>query len=116
MEKYARFRIFSIVNPDTEYYRNLTRTHNLDELLDFLVEVVNSNPLIRAQVKDQLDNFVLGGIRFGKLHNDLRYPIYSEKYRNYSMLKLSREDAEITLDKLEKLKLFLRDLDRLRRV
>jgi HEPN domain-containing protein len=115
MEKYVRARIFSLVNPDTEYFRNRVRTHNLDELLDFLVEVVSSKNNVREQVKGQLEQFVLGGVKFGMLHNDLRYPIYSEKYHSYSLLLIEKEDAEFINVKLQSLKAFIRDIDLLRR-
>lgn len=116
MEKHVRFKIFTLVNADHEYFRNQTRTHNLDELLSFLVEIVSGNRLIQEQVRDQLDSFVLQGVRFGKLHNDLRYPIYLERYNSFAMLQIDRQDAERALEKLEKLKVFLQDIDRLKRV
>lgn len=115
MEKFVRCRIFSLVNPNTEYFRNRTRTHDLDELLDFLIEIVSSDAGVQAQVKGQLNNHVLGGIRFGKLHNDLRYPFFSERHQSYSLLQVSRSDAELTLDRLQTLKRFLSDIHQLRR-
>ena len=59
--------------------------------------------------------FVLGGIRFGKLHNDLRYPSFSERYQSYSLLNVSRQAADITLERLQTLKRFLKDIHQLRR-
>ncbi len=65
MEKYVRCTIFGLVNPNTEYFRNRTRTHDLDELLDFLVEIACPNTTVQGQVREQLRDFVLGGVRFG---------------------------------------------------
>jgi hypothetical protein len=116
MEKYVRFKIFTLVNADLEYFRNRTRTHNVDDLLGFLVEIVSANPLIQEQVHNQLDHFVLEGVRFGKLHNDLRYPVFMEKSQAYARLQVEKHDAELALQKLENLKIFLRDIDRLKQI
>ena len=115
MEKFTRHKIFSLVNPMTEYFQNRTRTHNLDELLDFLVEIVSSDPIVQSQVKTQMNAYVLGDIRFGKLHNDLRYPIFFEKYRSYSMLEVDKADALQVFDLLQRLKSFLGEIDKLQR-
>ncbi len=94
MEKLVRHKIFMLVNPQAEYFRNRTRTHNLDELLDFLIEIASSQPPVREQVRTQLETYVLGGIRFGKLHNDLRYPSFSERSGAYAMLRVDEADAQ----------------------
>ena len=116
MEKHVRYKIFTLVNADHEYFRERTRTHNLDDLLSFLVEIVSGNSLIQEQFRMQLNHFVLEGVRFGKLHNDLRYPIRVEKSNSFAILQIDRQDAELALQKLEKLKVFLQDIDRLKRV
>jgi len=113
MEKYIRYRIFLLVNAENNYFREKTRTHNVDELLDFLVEITSSDPVIRDQIKKQLDDYVLGGVRFGDLHNNLRYPFFSNHHQAYSMLGVGQADASLVHDKLQKLKLFLRDIDKL---
>lgn len=115
MEKYVRAKIFQLVNPDTEYFRERTRTHNLDDLLEFLIEIVGTTPIIRDQVKSQLENNVLEGVRFGMLHNDLRYPYYRDKFGTHEIISMSGEDAEICHQKLVRLKPFVREIDRLRR-
>jgi HEPN domain-containing protein len=115
MEKYVRARIFNLVNPDVEYFRNRARTHNLDELLDFLIELVSSKGITQDQVKAQIEQYVLGGVKFGMLHNNLRYPFYIEKSHTYSILQIDREAAELMCEKLKSLKAFLQDIDMLRR-
>jgi HEPN domain-containing protein len=114
MEKYVRSAIFGFVNPNTEYFRTRTRTHDLDRLLEFLVEVVSANPIVQQQVSQQLRDCVLGGIRFGQLHNELRYPSFSERHQSYAVLRITRRDAEIAMERLQTLKQFLRDVHRLR--
>lgn len=113
MEKFVRATILGLVNPHTGYFQDRTRTHNLDDLLDFLVEIISSNSTVQEQVRYQLHSFVLGGIRFGKMHNDLRYPQYSVRYKSYSMLRITAEDADFALQRLQTLKQFLRDIQKL---
>jgi hypothetical protein len=114
MEKYARARIFSIANPTLDTYREQTRTHDLEALLDFLLELAVDADL-RPQVQSQLDNYVLGGVLFGQLHNDLRYPKWLANRRGYAPLIVDRSAAETVQARLEALKGFLDGLDRLRR-
>jgi HEPN domain-containing protein len=115
MEKYVRAKIFHLVNPEPEYFRNRVRTHNLDELLGFLIEICSSKENIRSQVKNQLEEYVLGGIKFGMLHNDLRYPFYIEKNHSYFLRLVGKEQSELMREKVRKLKAFLQDLERLSR-
>lgn len=115
MEKLVRYKIFQLVNANNEFFRKQTRTHNLDELLDFLVDILGKTPLIKEQVKGQLENFVLEGVRFGKLHNDLRYPFYVEKTSNFALVAVGQHDAEFCCERLERLKSFLKDIDRLKK-
>ncbi len=110
MEKYVRASIFRLVNPNTAYFRERTRTHDVDELIVFLIEIISADELIRQQIKTQLDEYVLQGVWFGKLHNDLRYPKYSEKYENYSLLQVTSNDAQIVSSRLQLLKKYLADL------
>lgn len=114
MEKYMRSTIFGLVNPNTDYFRQRTLTHNLDNLLAFLREIVCSNSELREQVRLQMQNHVLGGIKVGALHNDLRYPNFDERHRYYSLLSVSRQDADITLERLQTLKRFLNDIHQLK--
>jgi hypothetical protein len=46
---------------------------------------------------------VLGGIRFGQLHTDLRYPSFSERQQSYAMLRITQHDAEIAMQRLQTL-------------
>jgi HEPN domain-containing protein len=115
MEKFTRHKIYALVNPTADYFQRRTRTHNLDELLDFLIEIVSSDPLVQSQVKKQLTTYVLRGIRFGSLHNNLRYPLYLRKRKSYAMLEVNGNDAEEVLDLLERLKAFLKEINKLQR-
>ena len=113
MEKYVRYGIFSVVDPHQEQFRERARTHNLDELLEFLVEVSSDDARLRKQVQKQLDDLVLEGVRFGMLHNNIRYPWYSKHFNSYSLLHVVVEDAQEMEAKLDKLKAFVADFHRL---
>ena len=110
MEKYVRHGIFTRVNPTLEYFQERTRTHSLDELLAFLVEIASSDEHVQHQIREQLNEHVLEGIRFGYTHNNARYPSYSRKYGSYSVLEISKEDAALALDILDRVKRFLDDV------
>jgi hypothetical protein len=115
MEKYVRSTIFSLVNPNNGYFRQRTLTHNLDDLLAFLREIVCSNTELREQVRLQMQDHVLGGVRFGALHNDLRYPNFDERRSSYFVLQVERKDADTVYARLQTLKQFLRDIHQLLR-
>ncbi|NCC31620.1 MAG: HEPN domain-containing protein [Chloroflexia bacterium] len=113
MEKYVRSTIFGLVNPNTEYFRQRTLTHNLDDLLAFLREIVCSNAELREQVRLQMQDHVLGGIKFGALHNNLRYPHFDERRGSYFVLQVERNDADTVYARLQTLKQFLKDMHQL---
>jgi hypothetical protein len=114
MEKQVRHKIYFHINPLKQEFRDGTKTHNLDMLIDFLLRILNSKPQIQNQVRDQIYKNVLGGIRFGKLHNDLRYPIYFYSRDSFSGLRIDKSDAEEALRILDNLKLYLKDIDKIR--
>ncbi len=113
MEKYVRAKTFSIVNPLIPYFRERSRNHSVEDAVDFLVEVVTGDKLKREQMKKQIKDYVLGGIRYNHLHNNLRYPYYSERYSSYSCIQVSKSDNEIIAQKLHDLKKFISDMDKI---
>lgn len=115
MEKYVRSTIFGLVNPHVPYFRQKTQTHNLDELLAFLREILCSDEEFRKLLHHQMDDSVLGGIKFGELHNNLRYPRFNDRHCSYSVLKVNHEDAKIVFARLQALKQFLKDSHQMRR-
>lgn len=113
MEKYIRSKIFSKVNANLEYFRNRNKSHSLGNAIEFLIEIVSSDDNVRNQVKKQLNDFVLENIRFQQLHNNLRYPFYSHKYDSYLVAEYSEEDCIFIEKKLEALKKYLVQIDKL---
>lgn len=112
MEKYVRAKVFSLVDGKNYDVRYRHRNHSIEGALDSLVEVVNHDPIVREQVTKQLQQYVIGETRFNHLHNNLRYPAYFEKYQIYSSLDVTRRDSIELLQKLDTLKRFLAELDR----
>jgi HEPN domain-containing protein len=94
MEKAIRAKIFSLVNASIEYFRDKNRSHSLDSAVEFLIEIVSTNPTVREQVSRQLNQAVLGDTRYGALHNDLRYPVYFKRNNSHSVLTVSASDYQ----------------------
>ncbi len=110
MEKAIRAKIFSLVNPNIEYFRNRNRSHSLDSAVEFLIEIVSTDNIVRNQVSQQLNTHVLGNTNYGHLHNNLRYPSYFEKYDSYSTIEVGKDDFAILSNRLMLLRKFLDDL------
>ena len=56
---------------------------------------------------------MLGGINYRQLHHSLRYPFYSAKYDSYSVLYYIKEDCQFIQAGLNKLKIYLKDIDKI---
>jgi HEPN domain-containing protein len=110
MEKAVRATIFTRVDPHNRFFRDETRTHDIEELLDFLLKVVSTEPKNRETLKTKLDTYVLAETYFARIHNDLRYPKYSEHYQSYSVLEVSVHDAIHIQHRLQELKRFLDEM------
>ncbi|KJD18299.1 hypothetical protein VE30_13760 [Vreelandella aquamarina] len=110
MEKAIRAKIFSLVNPNIEYFRDRNRTHSLDSAVEFLIEIVSTDNIVRNQVSQQLNTHVLGNTKYGHLHNNLRYPSYFKKYDSYSTIEVGKDDFDILSNRLMLLRKFLDDI------
>lgn len=113
MEKTIRAKIFTLVNPNLEYFRNKNKTHSLAAAVDFLLEIITTNPVIKEQVGQQLFGYVLGKTNYALLNNSLRYPFYSPRFDSYSMLDFSAKDYAAMQHRAANLQHFLNDLHRL---
>src|ERR1700681_4007285 len=114
MEKYVRAKIFERVDPHNASFRNQHRNHSVDDAVDFFVQVASSDVRVREKIRLQLDQFVYRGIRFNWLHNDLRYPSYSQRDASYACLDLNDDDVRTFVDRLNFLKKVLADAARMR--
>ena len=113
MEKHIRSKIFTLVNPNNEYFRKRNLNHSVEGAVEFLIEIISPDENIRQQVKQLLNKHVLEDINFQLLHNNLRYPFYSDKYNSYSSVDFSYNDCDTIEKKLEGLKRYLQDINRL---
>lgn len=113
MEKSIRAKIFNLVNPNVEYFRERNRTHSLESAAEFLIEIVSTDNLVQEQVSNQLYDHVLGKTQYSRLHNNLRYPTYFKKYDSYSMLDVGECDFNELKIRLDSLKSFLNDLHKI---
>ena len=112
MEKHIRSKIFSLVNPNNEYFRKKNKNHSINDAITFLIEIISNDERVKVHIKNQIDK-IFAGINFQFLHNNLRYPFYSEKHDNYSVIHFSLEDCLFIEDANEVLKRYLMDLRRL---
>ncbi|MGL5712724.1 MAG: HEPN domain-containing protein [Paraclostridium sp.] len=113
MEKYIKSKIFTLVNPNLEYFINRNRHHSLDSSIEFLIEVISSDETIRNQVKFQFNEYVFKGLNSRSLHNNLRYPFYNDKYRFYTIVNYDKNDCEYIEQMLDNLKKYLEDLNKI---
>ena len=110
IEKSIRAKIFTLVNPNLEYFRDRNRTHSVESAVEFLIEIVSTDKLIQGQVSQQISSYVLGNTEYSRLHNDLRYPAYFRKYDSYSSLDVNKNDYDELKKRLSLLRKFLDDL------
>lgn len=112
IEKAIRSKIFTLVNPNLEYFREKNKSHSVESAVSFLIELIATDELVKTQVSKQIYEHVLGSTHYSRLHNNLRYPAYFQKYDSYSMLDLVERDYNFLKQKLSNMRLFLSDLDR----
>lgn len=106
MEKYIKAKIFSKVNAKIEYFSEKSRHHSINESIKFLVEVISSDDIVKEQIKQQIETHVLQGIKFNKLHNQLRYP--TQTYSGeYICLEYTQNDCNDIKNALNSLKTYL---------
>ena len=112
IEKAIRSKIFTLVNPNLEYFREKNKSHSIESAVSFLIDIIATDEIIKAQVSKQIYEHVLGGTHYSRLHNNLRYPAYFKKYDSYSMLDLVEKDYDFLKQRLNNMRLFLSDIDR----
>ena len=79
----------------------------MEELLASLIEITTPDENTRTHVSELLHKRVLGGHRFQRLHNDLRYPFYTPRDDWHCMLELEESHATYSFELLDRLKSFL---------
>ncbi|MBX9936629.1 MAG: hypothetical protein K2Y10_08545 [Burkholderiaceae bacterium] len=112
IEKSIRSKIFSLVNPNIEYFREKNKTHSVESAIEFLIEIVSTDSITREQISNQIHLHVLGKTNYSQIHNNLRYPCYFKRYDSYSVLDVTKDDFDELKRRLNLLKKFLEDLNK----
>ena len=118
MEKQIKNHIARKINLMNKYFAeeiSKTMGHSLNRSLELLIKVYCGNDQVMfEQMSQQLNKHVLKEINFRFLNNSLRYPIYSDKYGNYTLINLTKSDCEVLREILFSLKKYLDDLGRVK--
>ncbi len=110
IEKTVRAKIFTLVDGNNKYFRDKNRTHSISDAIDFLIEIISKNdPVIAAQHKYNFYSYVLGSLNYQQIHNNLRYPWFSEGKNSFYVLDIHERDYAELSDNLKKLETYLKD-------
>lgn len=111
MEKIIRAKIFSLIDSRNKYFRDKNRSHSLIDAIEILIEIVSrGDSIIAKQHKNNINQFVLGNLNYQQLHNNLRYPWFSEKYQCFNLLDINKQSYLEIKNKFFSLEKYLKDL------
>lgn len=116
MEKNIKKRICEIVDITNPFFANQMRDigHSLDNAIEFLLRLISgNNEVMYEQIKNQIVEGVLKGVKFSSVHNNVRYPYYNPHKKEYVYLEITREDCYEIQQMEKKLKVFLNELHRI---
>lgn len=54
MEKLIKAKIYTKVNPNIPYFRERNKDHSLDKAVDFLLEIIGTDDIVRNQAREQI--------------------------------------------------------------
>lgn len=110
MEKQICSKIYSLVNPKLDFFRQKTRSHSIDDSVSFLVEIIGAGDAnAMKHLLAHIEAHVLGGIKYRQLHNNLRYPFFSTRHDSYTAIDVGEGDYVWLFERLGQLKLYLKD-------
>lgn len=111
MEKMIRAKIFTLIDSKNKYFRDKNRSHSLNDAIELLIEIVSrGDSIIAMQHKNNINQFVLGSLNYQQLHNNLRYPWFSEKYQCFNLLDINQQSYLEIKNKYFSLEKYLKDL------
>lgn len=116
-EKYIKYLICQKVDSSNKYFAQKLRYvgHSLDNSIDFLIEIKAGNDdILRQQLHYQIKNIIMKNTQFTGIYNAVRYPHYSERYHNHSLLEMTAADYLSIKNILNTVKNTLRDLDKIK--
>lgn len=118
MEKYVKHHIATKIDVLNPYFADeigKTMGHSLNKSLELLVKIYSGeNKVLFEQMSQQIQRHVLKDLNFRFLNSSLRYPVFNQKHKNYTLYTLNRSDCEELKKILETLKNYLNDLSRLK--
>lgn len=113
MEKYVDEQICRRVDVINSFYSKQFHNigHRLDKSIEFLIEIYSgSNITLKEQLKSQLIQNILKGLKFSSIHNNLRYPYYNDKKNDYCFLTYSQKDCIELQQMTDRLIKFLKEI------
>ena len=116
MEKEIKGYICGKVDSTNPYFSQKLRDigHSLDNSIDFLIELLaGNNDALKEQLMVQIKQGVFQNIRFSKLYNDCRYPMYNTHEQKYYILVINKEDCKRVAKISQQLTKFIQDFDRI---
>jgi len=115
MEKYTKAKICEKVNITLPYFSERLREigHSVDKSIDFLIEIyAGGNEMMKNHITTLINETILHSIRFGLLHNRLRYP-ETNRSGEYIFLSAGATDCAELKKMLTNLIKCLNDIDKL---
>lgn len=111
IEKTIRAKIFTLVNPQHKYYRDINKNHSILDAVNLLIEIISrGDNYLKASHHENIKKHVLFELNYQQIHNNLRYPWYSERFNNYNTLDVKLIDYNNLLKILNSLENYLKDL------
>lgn len=108
MEKLIKSEICKKINLKIKYTHELINNHSIKDLMFLLIDIVVTEDNMKDQLKNQINKF-LGNIKYNKLYNNLRYPYYSIKDKEFLFIEYNEEDYKQIVSYSSNLKAYLKD-------
>lgn len=93
MEKFIKSEISKLISIENKYTHDLVNKHSIKDLMILLIEISVADKLIREQLSSQVRE-ILGKINYDKLHNNLRYPYYNPRTKEFVATIYTEKDYE----------------------
>lgn len=110
MEKFIKSEICKRINIANKYTHEFVNKHSIKDLMFFIIDIIVIDENMKNQIKNQIEN-ILGKIDYQRLHNNLRYPYYSPKTKEFLQVEYTKEDYEkIVNESFKQLKTYIENL------
>lgn len=113
MEKFIKSEISKKIDIKNIYTREFINKHSIEELILFLVDILEEDGVRKEQLKTQIES-ILGRINYKALYNNIRYPYFKKDNNSFFFIEYSKDDYEnLVNDVFEQLKRYIKELYRL---